>query len=104
MQIFLFAVDGGWSDFEPETSCSVTCGVGVQCFARNCSSPVPACGGKMCDGPMMEQRSCDLGPCAVLRMYSVWFNILYCRLIWWVEFLRIGFVADCITYYTRCSC
>ena len=64
-------VDGGWSEYEPETSCSVTCGSGVQCYARNCTNPAPACGGKMCDGPMMTQRPCDLAPCAELRTYQV---------------------------------
>ena len=44
-----------WSNY---SSCSVSCGGGVQFRKRSCDSPPPKYGGKDCDGPSRENRSC----------------------------------------------
>ena len=44
-----------WSNY---SSCSVSCGGGVQFRKRSCDSPPPKYGGKDCDGPSQENRSC----------------------------------------------
>ncbi|XP_078588098.1 uncharacterized protein LOC144869084 isoform X2 [Branchiostoma floridae x Branchiostoma japonicum] len=54
-------VDGGWSDWSPWSTCSVTCGVGEQTRDRTCTNPAPANGGADCDGPTQETQACDTG-------------------------------------------
>ena len=39
--------------------CSVSCGRGKQYRERKCDSPPPKYGGKKCDGPSRENRSCN---------------------------------------------
>ncbi|CAH1773254.1 unnamed protein product, partial [Owenia fusiformis] len=56
-------VDGGygpWSDFG---ECSKTCGGGTQNRTRLCNNPEPANGGKDCEGPSIETRSCNENSC-----------------------------------------
>lgn len=72
--VYPFVVDGGWSDYTSEGPCSVTCGSGCKSFSRNCTNPLPSCGGKDCDGPTIVMRQCDLQPCAVLRKFICKFD------------------------------
>ena len=55
-------VDGGWSDWSPWSTCSVTCGTGTQSRYRACDSPSPTWGGQFCDGNTVEWRDCE-PPC-----------------------------------------
>ena len=57
-------VDGGWSNWSVG-NCSVSC---VKKKTRNCSNPVPSCGGKNCSGPAVEMVNCTESPCRGLFM------------------------------------
>ncbi|XP_019643716.1 PREDICTED: coadhesin-like [Branchiostoma belcheri] len=54
-------VNGGWSDWDQWSNCSVTCGVGTETRDRTCTNPAPENGGVDCDGSAQETRSCDTG-------------------------------------------
>ncbi|KAA0701887.1 A disintegrin and metalloproteinase with thrombospondin motifs 15 [Triplophysa tibetana] len=56
-------VDGRWGRWGHYGPCSRTCGGGVQLAKRDCNNPVPANGGKYCQGLRVKHRSCNLNPC-----------------------------------------
>ncbi|KAJ8401712.1 hypothetical protein AAFF_G00376830 [Aldrovandia affinis] len=56
-------VDGRWGKWGAFGSCSRTCGGGVELAKRECHNPVPANGGKYCQGVRVKYRSCNLNPC-----------------------------------------
>ncbi|KAI7800636.1 A disintegrin and metalloproteinase with thrombospondin motifs 15 [Triplophysa rosa] len=56
-------VDGRWGRWGHYGLCSCTCGGGVQLSKRDCNNPVPANGGKYCQGLRVKHRSCNLNPC-----------------------------------------
>ena len=58
-----FLVNGGWSEFAPITTCSLTCGEGTRTWKRECNSPKPDIGGLQCIGQSSEIRSCIANPC-----------------------------------------
>ena len=60
------AVDGGWSPWIMASNCSVLCGGGVQLFVRKCNNPVPANGGKDCEGPKSKNETCAYCPCTLV--------------------------------------
>ena len=45
-----FQIAGDWSFWGRWSTCSRTCGGGVRKRRRHCASPLPACGGRECDG------------------------------------------------------
>ena len=53
-----FLVDGGWSEWQNVTECSVTCGEGVIIQQRTCTQPSPSCGGRDCVGENTTNVSC----------------------------------------------
>ena len=53
-------VFGNWSNY---STCTVSCGEGVQYRERKCDSPPPKHGGKDCDGPTRESRTCKESDC-----------------------------------------
>uniref|UniRef100_A0A8C3DQA4 Hemicentin-1 n=1 Tax=Corvus moneduloides TaxID=1196302 RepID=A0A8C3DQA4_CORMO len=65
-------VHGGFSSWLEWRACSVTCGQGVQERVRQCDSPVPANGGRGCQGPHTDLRSCQRQPCPVDGSWSEW--------------------------------
>uniref|UniRef100_A0A8B9ER49 Hemicentin-1 n=1 Tax=Anser cygnoides TaxID=8845 RepID=A0A8B9ER49_ANSCY len=65
-------VHGGFSEWLEWQPCSVTCGQGVQERIRQCNNPLPANGGKMCEGPDTEVRSCHNKLCPVDGNWSEW--------------------------------
>ncbi|XP_015725366.1 hemicentin-1 isoform X1 [Coturnix japonica] len=65
-------VHGGFSDWLEWQPCSVTCGQGVQERTRRCNNPLPANGGRLCEGPDTDVRSCHNKPCPVDGNWSEW--------------------------------
>ena len=52
---------GKWSDW---SECTKTCKFGLQSRTRKCNYPVPAHGGKDCEGPAEQSRKCNANvPC-----------------------------------------
>ncbi|XP_019412229.1 PREDICTED: hemicentin-1 isoform X1 [Crocodylus porosus] len=69
---FTVQVHGGYSDWLEWRPCSVTCGQGVQKRIRQCNNPLPANGGRPCQGPDTDIRSCQNKPCPVDGNWSEW--------------------------------
>ncbi|NWI93347.1 HMCN1 protein, partial [Pitta sordida] len=65
-------VHGGFSSWLEWRACSVTCGRGVQERVRQCNNPLPANGGRGCEGPDSDVRSCHSRPCPVDGSWSEW--------------------------------
>ncbi|KFP01647.1 Hemicentin-1, partial [Calypte anna] len=65
-------VHGGFSHWLEWRACSVTCGQGVQERVRLCNNPLPANGGRSCQGPDTDTRSCHNKPCPVDGNWSEW--------------------------------
>ncbi|KAM4812745.1 hemicentin-1 [Urocitellus parryii] len=65
-------VHGGFSPWSAWRSCSVTCGKGIQKRSRLCNNPLPANGGKSCQGSDSEMRNCQNRPCPVDGHWSEW--------------------------------
>ncbi|CAG5895700.1 unnamed protein product [Menidia menidia] len=60
-------VDGGLSLWGPWSPCSLSCGgLGVKVRSRGCTWPVPAHGGKDCQGPRQETTFCQAPDCPVV--------------------------------------
>ena len=66
---FTYVVDGGWSVWDSWSTCSVTCGGGLQDRSRSCTNPPPAYGGEECKGDKQEIRSCNQQPCPGFRFF-----------------------------------
>lgn len=57
-------INGWWSEWSNFTSCSRTCGGGVQHRKRTCTNPPPSNGGKTCEGkPTGHWRICSIQAC-----------------------------------------
>ncbi|NWX99119.1 HMCN1 protein, partial [Nothoprocta ornata] len=65
-------VHGGFSNWLEWRACSATCGQGVQERIRRCNNPLPANGGRPCEGPEADVRSCHSRPCPVHGGWSEW--------------------------------
>ncbi|XP_045184120.2 SCO-spondin-like isoform X1 [Mercenaria mercenaria] len=55
--------NGGWSDWGQWSTCSVTCGYGMQSRSRTCTNPRPSPQGKYCDGDPLENVLCRKDGC-----------------------------------------
>ncbi|KAM9780625.1 properdin-like [Neosynchiropus ocellatus] len=66
-------VDGNWGAWSPPGPCSTTCGEGLQLSNRQCDSPAPKYGGKVCEGPSTETSVCK-SKCPVDGFWSGWSN------------------------------
>ena len=60
-------VDGGFADWTPWGTCTVTCGGGTQDRTRSCTNPAPQYGGASCVGDTFGQQSCNTQVC--ISMY-----------------------------------
>uniref|UniRef100_A0A4W4GQI1 Peptidase M12B domain-containing protein n=1 Tax=Electrophorus electricus TaxID=8005 RepID=A0A4W4GQI1_ELEEL len=58
-------VDGGWEAWSEWSTCSRTCGAGVQNAQRDCVSPAPRNGGKYCLGERRRYRICNQELCSL---------------------------------------
>ncbi|XP_029913631.1 properdin-like [Myripristis murdjan] len=66
-------VDGSWGSWGPFSSCSVSCGVGLQRAVRRCDSPAPQHGGRPCAGAGSQTRICKTNVhCPVDGVWSDW--------------------------------
>lgn len=65
LYFLLFSVNGGYTEWSPWTSCSITCGGGVIKKTRNCTNPPPQFGGTDCSGsgPELMTQSCSPQNC-----------------------------------------
>ncbi|KAI8508970.1 hypothetical protein Bbelb_128180 [Branchiostoma belcheri] len=67
-------VDGGWSEWDDWSPCSVSCGNGTRTRTRTCDNPSPAYGGRDCEGAASETLACPDLPacqqCPVIRAFS----------------------------------
>ena len=62
--LFLFAVDGNWSQWTAWGSCTEACGGGIASRTRACDDPASANGGNDCVGAPMETQSCNTDACS----------------------------------------
>ncbi|KAK3107042.1 hypothetical protein FSP39_005764 [Pinctada imbricata] len=58
-------IDGNWSGWRVTSSCSVTCGSGLQYMERSCNNPAPSNGGINCTGSAFKHQACVRKACAV---------------------------------------
>ena len=54
-----FNLDGDWTSWSTFTSCSTSCGEGLQTRFRSCSEPPPLYGGSDCTGEDIESQACN---------------------------------------------
>lgn len=67
---FQFAVDGNWSPWKQDSSCSATCGLAFRTSTRECDHPPPQYGGKLCEGNSTDTERCRELPLCAGRSYS----------------------------------
>ncbi|OCT66869.1 hypothetical protein XELAEV_18038150mg [Xenopus laevis] len=66
-------VAGGWGAWQPDSECSVTCGIGRIREKRLCDSPAPKYGGRHCEGSNTRQFMCNTKVgCPVDGKWSQW--------------------------------
>ncbi|KAL3870898.1 hypothetical protein ACJMK2_038929 [Sinanodonta woodiana] len=56
-------VNGGWTLWGSWSTCSSSCGNGIQHRDRTCTNPVPANGGRYCDGQPTDYSNCQIQSC-----------------------------------------
>ncbi|POI27930.1 hypothetical protein CIB84_008320 [Bambusicola thoracicus] len=61
-------VHGQWSSWSPFSSCSRSCGGGVQIRQRFCNNPRPAFGGKECQGASIQAEMCNAQACLMTQL------------------------------------
>ncbi|XP_052593110.1 hemicentin-1 isoform X2 [Peromyscus californicus insignis] len=68
----LCPVDGHWSEWSFWEECTRSCGHGNQTRTRTCSNPSAQHGGRPCEGHAVEIIMCNIRPCPVHGVWSVW--------------------------------
>ena len=60
-----FLVDGSYGNWSLNTTCTVTCGQGLERWSRECNNSEPKYGGRNCShlGEPVEYRPCSAKPC-----------------------------------------
>ena len=62
--IIWFIVNGGFTSWTNEGTCTRTCDVGQQRQTRACTNPAPAHGGMSCTGDTTRMVNCSIRACA----------------------------------------
>ncbi|XP_068091514.1 SCO-spondin-like isoform X2 [Hyperolius riggenbachi] len=65
-------LNGGWGPWSLWSSCSSSCGDGLQTRTRKCDHPAPQNGGRNCTGDNEQQRHCRGPDCPELEGWSEW--------------------------------
>ncbi|XP_053385651.1 A disintegrin and metalloproteinase with thrombospondin motifs 5-like [Mercenaria mercenaria] len=64
--------DGGWTNWDSWSTCSLTCGGGIQSRSRTCTNPRPSVLGQNCIGNPHETQTCNSKRCPpVVSAFSV---------------------------------
>lgn len=58
------SAEGRWAAWGPYTTCSKSCGGGMQSRIRKCVDPSRSHSLKTCKGAFRQRRQCNLNPCA----------------------------------------
>ncbi|CDQ71136.1 unnamed protein product [Oncorhynchus mykiss] len=65
--------NGGWTPWSSWGQCSTTCGTGFEMRQRSCNNPSPRHGGRVCVGPIRDERFCNEGvSCPQPIFWSLW--------------------------------
>ncbi|XP_072035679.1 coadhesin-like [Amphiura filiformis] len=73
MDVLICPVDGNWTSWSEWSECSVPCGGGFKSRNHSCTNPVPAAGGKDCDGNTTEVvYGCNSEVCGVNGNWGEW--------------------------------
>lgn len=56
--------NGGWTEWEQWSSCTMTCGGGIRLRSRTCTNPIPSTFGANCVGDSSQISSCNNKSCA----------------------------------------
>ncbi|XP_034035488.1 hemicentin-1 [Thalassophryne amazonica] len=70
----LCPVAGNWGSWLPWSTCSETCGQGMQSRIRLCNNPPPAFDGVQCEGTDAQTQVCKDRPCPVDGRWSAWMS------------------------------
>ena len=54
-----YLTDGNWGPWTTYSSCTTTCGKGLQIRSRDCNNAEPAPGGLSCQGEFEEVQYCN---------------------------------------------
>ena len=67
------AVNGGYTEWSEWSSCSKSCGEGLQKQTRSCTNPPPANGGTDCSrlGKATKTKRCNIRSCTGIKWYIV---------------------------------
>ena len=73
-------IHGNYSEWSIFSTCSRTCGNGIQFRTRRCDNPLPQFGGKNCStlGSNNETRQCNTRPCPIHGNFSEWSEFSGC--------------------------
>ncbi|XP_075454212.1 adhesion G protein-coupled receptor B3 isoform X9 [Ascaphus truei] len=69
-------VHGVWEEWSPWSLCSFTCGRGQRTRTRTCTPP--QYGGRLCDGPEMQHKPCNIALCPVDGQWQEWSSWSQC--------------------------
>ncbi|XP_022080242.1 SCO-spondin-like isoform X2 [Acanthaster planci] len=79
MDVYDCPVHGNWTEWSAWGNCTLACGGGEIVRSRNCTNPVPAFGGRSCEGNATEViPDCNPEPCGVDGAWSGWSNWTSC--------------------------
>ncbi|KAG8581952.1 hypothetical protein GDO81_007864 [Engystomops pustulosus] len=66
----LCPVNGVWEEWSPWSLCSFTCGKGQRTRTRTCTPP--QYGGRLCGGPEIQHKPCNIALCPVDGLWQEW--------------------------------